>query len=292
MNILSFDIEEWYLDTFHFPLGKKLFNAYDYYLKSTLDLLDEYDTKATFFCIGGMATHFPEIVKTIADRGHEIGCHSNTHSWLSTFDRDGLIKDTKDAIMSLEDVIGKKVISYRAPAFSIGESNKWALEVLAECGIERDASLYPAIRDFGGFESFPSDQPSIIRIGNSTINEFPISLTTLLGKQLAYSGGGYFRFFPIGFIKRTMKNSNYAMTYFHLWDLMYHPMHLTDKDIFEKYYKAKPTMKNRVVRMIKGSLGTKGAFDKMCNLVRTFDFVNLEEADASINWNNTKIIDL
>ena len=292
MNILTFDIEEWYLDTHHFPLGNTYFKAYDHYLKSTLDLLDERNAKATFFCVGGMATFFPDIVKSISERGHEIGCHSNSHAWLNTFDRKGLREDTLTAIKSLEDITGKKVISYRAPAFSIGESNKWVFEVLAECGIERDASIYPAARQFGGFESFPADRPSVIKIGDYDIKEFPICLTHLMGNNIAYSGGGYFRFFPLSFIKNTMKKSDYVMSYFHLWDLMYHSMRLTDKDTFEKYYKTKATLKNRIVRMVKGSIGTKGAFQKMSSLVRTFDFINLEEADTIVDWQEANIVQL
>lgn len=292
MNILTFDTEEWFIEKAYYGASVEKYQIYDSYLKSILDLLDERNLKATFFCVGGLAKDFPNVVKTIAEKGHEIGCHSNAHTWLSTFNRDGLKSDTETAIKSIEDVIGKKVLSYRAPAFSIGENNKWALEVLAECGIERDASIYPAARDFGGFEGFPADKPCIVKVGNTSLKEFPISLTTLAGKQLAYSGGGYFRFFPLSFIKKKMAASDYAMTYFHIGDLEYHKMKMEPKEDFESYYKVPGTFKNRFTRMVKQGLGTKRAFDKMCKLVSAFDFANLDEADSSIEWEYAKVVEL
>ena len=207
-------------------------------------------------------------------------------------DRETLKADTEIAIKSLEDVAGKKVMSYRAPAFSIGEKNKWAFEVLAECGIERDASIYPAVRDFGGFAGFPADKPCIVKVGNATLKEFPVSLTTLAGRQMAYSGGGYFRFFPLNFIKNTMKESDYVMTYFHISDLEHHPYKMMTREAYESYFKQPGTFKNRFTRMMKRCIGSSGAFDKMCNLVRALDYVNLEEADKAIDWNEAKVVEV
>ena len=162
MNILTFDIEEWFLEKKNHGGREFRYQQFDNYLNRVLDLLDEVDTKATFFCLGKVASEFPEVIRRIAERGHEIGCHSNEHSWLNTLTPEELKSDTHDAIAALEDIIGEKVLSYRAPAFSIGEKNKWALEILAENGIIRDASIYPAVRDFGGFKSFSSKEPTII----------------------------------------------------------------------------------------------------------------------------------
>lgn len=292
MNILTFDTEEWFTEKEYHSANTERYKIYDKYLKSILELLEEQNLKATFFCVGGLATYFPQVVKSIAEKGHEIGCHSNTHQWLSSFDRRGLYYDTYDAIASLEDLIGKKVVSYRAPAFSIGENNKWAFEVLAECGIERDASIYPSVRDFGGFYGFPGQEPCMIKISDTCIKEFPICLTKVLCKELAYSGGGYFRFFPLNFIKRTMQKSEYTMTYFHIGDLEYYPMRLRDKESYERIFKVTGTLKRRSIRMIKDSLGTKGAFDKMCKLVKAFDYVNIEEADSLIDWEKVKVVSL
>lgn len=119
------------------------YKEYDNYLAEILCNLEKYRLKGTFFCVGGMAREFPEVVRRIADAGHEIGCHSNVHTWLNKMTPQECLEDTRAAVDALEQCIGQKVKSYRAPAFSIGESNKWVFEVLAECGIERDASIFP-----------------------------------------------------------------------------------------------------------------------------------------------------
>lgn len=292
MNILTFDTEEWFTEKTYENDNPNRYKRLDWYLNSILDLLDEQKLKGTFFCVGGLTKDFSYVVKSIADRGHEIGCHSNTHKWLTTFNRGELKADTETAIKALEDVSGQKVVSYRAPAYSICENNKWAFEVLAECGIERDSSIYPSNRDLGGYNSFSSSKPCIIKMGDITIKEFPISLTKFAGKDIAYSGGGYFRFFPLRFIKHTMKRSDYNMTYFHIGDLEHHPYKMMTKTEYESYFNESGTFKNRFARMIKHSLGTNGAFDKMCDLVRSFEYINLDVADKSIDWKNTTTISL
>lgn len=292
MYILSFDIEEWYIEK-KFSGGRiGKYQEFDRYLNLILDKLDEVDTKATFFCLGKIATDFPEVIKLISGKGHEIGCHSNEHLWLTKMSFEQAKQDTHNAIAALEDVCGNKVISYRAPAFSIGNNNKWAVEVLATEGIEIDASIFPAKRDFGGFASFPTDSPTIISFNNSSLKEFPICLTKLLGKEFAYSGGGYFRFFPYNFIKNKIKNSEYAMTYFHIGDLMYHEGGIMSRKKYEEYFKEPGTLKNRLLRYVKTNLGTKGAFDKMCTLIEENKFISLREADKMIDWNSVKQINL
>lgn len=292
MNILTFDIEEWYIEK-KFSGGRtKKYQEFDRYLKLILEKLDQTNTNATFFCLGKIAIDFPEVIKTIAEKGHEIGCHSNEHLWLTKMTPLALSQDTHDAVSALEDVCGQKVISYRAPAFSIGENNKWAIEILAQEGIEMDASIFPAKRDFGGFASFPSDSPTVISYNGVLLKEFPICLTNLCGKELAYSGGGYFRFFPYYYVKYKMEKSDYAMSYFHIGDLIYNKGGLISKEKYEEYYKTPGTLRNRIIRYLKTNLGTKGAFEKMSRLIENVDFVSIKEASNLINWNEIKAIHL
>ena len=178
MNILTFDIEEWFLEKNYFGNRQEKYQAFDLYLNQILDKLEREQKKATFFCLGGMAREFPEVVRRIADKGHEIGCHSDQHVWITKLTEEEFRTDTISAIDALEQCIGEKVLSYRAPAFSIGNSNKWAFEILAECGIERDASIFPATRDFGGFANFGQKAPSIVKCGGVKIKEFPIVFYT------------------------------------------------------------------------------------------------------------------
>ena len=197
MNLLTFDIEEWYLN-YQKDGPKEKYAEYDRYLDAILNKLNERQLKSTFFCVGEMGRLFPEVIRKIHAQGHEIGCHSNIHIWLNKMTEEECREDTRHALDSLEQCIGEKVKSYRAPAFSIGEKNKWMFEVLAENGIERDASIFPATRDFGGFPRFGQKTPCIVEYNGIRIKEFPICTTKVLGKEIAYSGG-VFQIFPLGF---------------------------------------------------------------------------------------------
>ena len=110
MNLLSFDIEEWYIEYLCTRNNDK-YKEYQRYLDTILDKLDICGLKATFFCVGEMGKFFPEVVRKIQERGHEIGCHSNKHTWLNKMTPDECKDDTRYAVDNLEQCIGKKVKS-------------------------------------------------------------------------------------------------------------------------------------------------------------------------------------
>ena len=292
MNILTFDIEEWYLEKHYHGNRKERLAIFDRYLVEILNLLDECGVQATFFCVGGMAEDFPQVVRSIDAREHEIGCHSYRHTWLNKMSQGEVLEDTYRAVDALEQCIGKKVLSYRAPAFSIGESNLWAFEVLAQCGIERDASVFPAARDFGGFPHFGHKKPVIIEHEGIRIKEFPICTARVLGKELAYSGGGYFRFFPLWFVQREMACGDYTMCYFHLDDLIPETGRVMARAEYEDYFKENGSLINRYKRFIKSNLGKKGAYAKLSTLIRSASFLSLAQADAVISWNDVPVVTL
>lgn len=291
MNLLSFDIEEWFL--IHQRGGSKdKYVEYDRYLDAILDKLDESQINATFFCVGRMGVTFPEVIRKIQQRGHEIGCHSNIHTWLNKMTEAECREDTRRAVDSLEQCIGEKVKSYRAPAFSIGENNKWAFEILAENGIERDSSIFPSVRDFGGFPHFGQKTLCIVEYNGIRIKEFPICTTKVMGKELVYSGGGYFRFFPLSFIEKEMKKSSYTMCYFHIGDLVSESHGVMSKETYEAYFKEPGTLKARYFRYLKSNFGKKNAFQKMMQLIDDVEFVGLQEADGVIDWESTTVAKL
>ena len=126
MNILTFDIEEWALAKAGGYGTAEKYAEYDSYLSQILDVLDERGFKGTFFCTGLMGADFPDVVKLVHARGHEVGCHSFKHTWLNKMTKDEVLEDTRTSVDVLEQCIGQKIKSYRAPAFSIGKENKWA----------------------------------------------------------------------------------------------------------------------------------------------------------------------
>ena len=200
--------------------------------------------------------------------------------------------DTKEAVDSLEQCIGQKVKSYRAPAFSVGKENPWVFDVFAECGIERDSSIYPATRDFGGFPDFKSNAPTMVTHHGVTIKEFPIAMTTIFGKRMAFSGGGYFRLFPQWFICKEMKRSGYGMCYLHIADLMSEQTHFMSKKEYEEYFKETGSFTARLRRYVKANLGKNNAWIKLKQIIDAIDFVNLEEADMNFSWHESPKIHL
>ena len=110
MNILTFDIEDWYncdyltrnfdWDKFEFRVDKTLIPL--------LEELDKKNLKGTFFCLGWLAEKHPEVIREIDRRGHQIGCHSYQHELVFRFNRDEFIEDTSKAKKYIEDVIGNK----------------------------------------------------------------------------------------------------------------------------------------------------------------------------------------
>lgn len=292
MNILSFDTEEWYIEkTFKGGRVDK-YKQYDEILDWILITLDKFNLKATFFCVGELAVQFPEVVKRISERGHEIGSHSNRHFWVTKMTREEFAEDTRKAIQSLENLTGKKVRSFRAPAFSIGKENDWALEVLAENGITYDCSIFPAIRDFGGFSQFSSSIPSLVKKGNYTLKEFPICPATLMGRALPFSGGGYFRLVPLLLQKRFIKRMDYVMFYFHINDFVEQNSKFMTKTEFEDYFKEPGTLRNRATRYMKANIGKGGALKKVETLLKDCMFCNVEQAAELIDWSKQPLIEL
>lgn len=281
MHILSFDIEEWFLEKYYKKNESWKFKEFEEMLERILYLLEDNSLKATFFCLGGIAKDFPYIVRKIHSNGHEIGCHSFRHKLISKLTPEEFYKDTKESIYELENCIGEKIESYRAPAFSIDEKTKWAFEILAELGVKNDSSVFPSNRDFGGFKSFDfKSGPCKIKIADTFIAEFPIGITKipLFNKNIGYSGGGYFRLLPLFFIKNKIKNNDYVMCYFHIADLLDIKREMKSKKDYEEYFGEKSSFQKRYIRYLKANIGRKRSWNGLKEIVSDFDFINIKEA--------------
>ena len=282
MNILTFDIEEWFhiLDNESTKTEKEWHN-YESRIHKNMDrifeLLDRNNQKATFFCLGWIAEKYPEIIKKIDRAGYEIGTHSHLHQLAHTQNRQSYANDLSKSIKILEDTISKKVTSYRAPGFSIKEQNKWAFECLIENGIEIDCSIFPAKRSHGGFASFEKAKPCIIECEGGSIKEFPINLHYTLGRPFIFSGGGYFRITPQWLLNYLWQNSDYIMTYFHPRD--FDPQQPVIQEL-------------RLVRKFKSYYGLGSALEKLENLMGSHPFIDLQSAESMINWSEAQVVKL
>ena len=279
MNILTFDIEDWYChDNYsqNFDWESHPVRIYESIYKM-LDVLDENEVKGTFFCLGWLADHHPDVITEIAKRGHEIGCHSYQHQLAYRFDREGFKQDTLKAKSLIEDLTGQEVLSYRAPSYSITANNTYCFDVLVELGFKYDCSVFPTSRECGGYPDYGSGIPGIIRCKHGDLKEFPMNTFRLLGKDVIFSGGGYFRILPYKLIKYMASHSDYVVSYFHPSD----------------FDPGQPKMKHLpLMRQLKNELGLKGAFKMYQKYIKDFDFLPLTEADKMVDWSKTKVIDI
>lgn len=280
MNILTFDIEDWYNCDFisgDFDWDKHEVRIYEG-VRRILNELDKRNQIGTFFCLGWLAEKHPTIIKEIADKGHQIGVHSYQHELSHRFTPEQFVEDTMKAKKLIESAIGKNVNVFRAPGFSITKNNTWALKSLADMGFEYDCSIFPAHHDYGGMPSYGEGCPKLIDLGDvRRIKEFPINIQKVAGKNIVFSGGGFFRLFPYCLINHWAKSCKYMMTYFHPRDF----------DI------GQPVVPNLpLARRFKSYVGIKGAFKKFQRLLDNYSFVNIEQADKLINWNTAQILTL
>lgn len=274
MNILTFDVEEWFhlLDC-DATRTENEWKNYEVRIYDNVErifrILEDSNTKATFFIIGWVAKTYPDLVKRIAEK-YQIGCHTMNHQLVWQQTPQEFRADVEEGVKMLEDITGKKVECFRAPGFSIRESEGWAFEILADLGIKYDCSVFPAQHAHGGMPSYPKAAPGIIEYQGVQMKEFPVGFKTLAGKHIVFSGGGYFRLFPYPLIKKWSKESSeYMMSYIHPRDL----------DAGQPMIQSLP-----ITRKFKSYVGLSGAENKLRRWLKDFDFVDVETASSLVDW--------
>ncbi|WP_332876012.1 XrtA system polysaccharide deacetylase [Massilia sp. S19_KUP03_FR1] len=212
------------------------------------------NVKATFFTLGWIAERYPEMVKRIVAEGHELASHGYGHLRASDQTRAEFDQDIRSSKAMLEDLGGQAVVGYRAPSFSIGADNLWALEALAEAGYRYSSSIYPIQHDHYGMPSAP--RFAFYPNGPDGLLEVPITTAMLMGKKLPAGGGGYFRLLPYAISKWMMEKVNRedrepTLFYFHPWELdpgQPRPAGLSAKSRFRHYINI-DRMENRLAAL-------------------------------------------
>ncbi len=185
----------------------------------TLDLLDEFDKKATFFVLGWVAEQNPRIVREIVARGHELASRGFHHRSVRNLTPDEFREDLRKTNRVLEDATGQKIIGYRAAEKLNYEKDAWIFDVLAEENFVYDASFLPTQKD-----SKEKRFAHQIHTGGKIIQEFPYSTRNVGVGLLPISGGNYFRQIPFTLMRHAVEdwNSRYDapfVLYFHVWEL-------------------------------------------------------------------------
>lgn len=188
-----------------------------------LDRFDETGSRATFFILGWVAEREPALIRTIAERGHEIACHGYDHRLVYDLSPAEFRADLVRARRAIEDAAGVRPVGYRAPSYSITRRSLWALDVLADEGFVYDSSIFPTRHPRYGIPDF-SRTPVLLQLaGGRSIREFPMTTLPLGRVNLPLAGGAYLRFFPplvfrLGLDHLTRRGEPVVL-YIHPWEI-------------------------------------------------------------------------
>jgi polysaccharide deacetylase family protein (PEP-CTERM system associated) len=220
---LSFDVEDWFHSHNLRPaLDWEAWDDYEFRVVENthriLDLLDDHETKATFFVLGYVAERAPELVAEIDDRGHELASHGYNHELLYEQSTEAVRDDIRRSVDLLRSVTEQSIRGYRAPTFSITED---ALDVLAELGFEYDSSSFSApVHDRYG--SIDVSGPETFTTTANGLREVQLPLLDVGVTRIPWAGGGYFRFIPYPVYRRGVRRIGRQrdfVFYFHPWEL-------------------------------------------------------------------------
>lgn len=228
-NTFSVDLEDWYQGI---EIDMQDWGDYAPRIRKgldpLLDLLDEANTKSTFFVLGYQAEQTPDIIRQISDAGHEIASHGYSHRFVYNQTPTQFRAELKNSKSLLEDISGQEVNGYRAPFFSITSESLWALDILLDEGFLYDSSLFPVRNYRYGIANATRKPGWFATPDNNRIYEIPLSTIPLpsilssLESNVPMSGGGYFRLYPYALtrflVNRLSKENLGLVFYMHPWE--------------------------------------------------------------------------
>jgi len=266
-NIMSVDLEDFFCD-----LPFESWSQYESRVLANtnkiLDLFEKYQVKATFFTLGYIAEKFPDLIKKIDKKGHEIASHSYSHLDIRKTTEKEFENDIKKSIEILEKITGKKVLGFRAPYFSIDKKSFWAMKILSKY-FKYDSSIFPVKTPLYGIKNAPRNiyKPNLvnpsIEDSKSKLIEIPMATDKIpIIGNIPIAGGFYLRFLPYFYIKyglnKINKNNNPFIFYIHPKDLD-PEMPKINEYAWHHYY------------------NLKGATTKFERILKDFEFCSVED---------------
>jgi polysaccharide deacetylase family protein (PEP-CTERM system associated) len=205
LNAFSAELEDWFhiLDSDKVPpmheWGTLPLRA-EKSVDRMLQLFEDNNVRATFFCLGWMAERLPHVVQRCHAAGHEIGSHGYAHLLAYQVGPAAFMKDIVRSKAILEDITGEEVVGFRSPGFSVREDNTWLFDVVSDAGYLYDASVFPAHHGHGGLRDVEPG-PHVIQTRGRELVEIPASTVAVAGRRVCLFGGGYLRLSPLRLIR-------------------------------------------------------------------------------------------
>ena len=226
LHCMSIDVEEHFqVAAFDNPTRRQEWETFESRVERNVDkilaCLEERQIHSTMFVLGWIGERVPQLVRKIAEAGHEIASHGYAHELVTTQTPERFRQDIRRAKRVLEDACGQRVIGYRAPTFSIVQNTLWALPILSEEGYAYDSSIFPVYHDQYGIPD-ADPLPHIRYWPEGSIWEIPPSTCQIGGMRLPVAGGGYFRIIPYWILTRLLRRTetmgNPIIFYLHPWE--------------------------------------------------------------------------
>ena len=228
VNAMSVDVEDYYhVSVFDGVLPRSEWPTLESRVcantERLLDIFDEYEVRSTFFVLGIVGEQYPELVRRIASRGHEVASHGYAHRLIYDQTPSAFRADVRRAKALLEDAGGCRVAGYRAPSYSITPRSLWALDVLLEEGYQYDSSIFPIRHDRYGIP-VSERAPYLVQRKAGSLVEVPASTASVGPMNLPIAGGGYFRILPYRWAKWGISRVNRVdrrpvVFYLHPWEI-------------------------------------------------------------------------
>lgn len=226
VNAFSVDLEDYFhtevaTQTVIWSQWDEMPSRLEHTVPKLLKILDDTQTRGTFFVLGWIAEKYPEMVREIADCGHEVACHSYRHLPVFRMTPQAFAEDTRIARILIEDAAGREVLGYRAPCFSITPGTEWAFDVLSELGFQYDSSINPVCHFFYG-NARAQRHPHFV--GRHGLFEIPVATWRAGGRNLPVGGGAYLRILPYRYNELGLQSINQreklpATLYMHPWEI-------------------------------------------------------------------------
>jgi polysaccharide deacetylase family protein (PEP-CTERM system associated) len=280
--LLSFDFEDWH-QLVHRRLGLAGWNsrgpALERQTDAILSLLDELGVRATFFLLGMTAERYPDLVRELGARGHDLACHGYEHTRVFEQSPDTFRRDLERSVELIESLTGRRPTGYRAPAFSINRDTVWAYETLCDLGFQYDSSQYDSPRIPNRIRPVPPQPYRLTLPSGRDIWELPLTVWRVRGRAIPIGGGAYWRGLPASLLRRGLRQAAdpYAVLYFHPYEIDPAPLRAALPEA--------PTARQRLAAVGKGlkrNPGRKRIPDRIRAIAREFPLVSYEEAHGEI----------
>jgi polysaccharide deacetylase family protein (PEP-CTERM system associated) len=227
-NAFTVDVEDYFqVGVFQKHVRFDEWSGFDCRVERNLDvitsLLATRQVHATFFVLGWLAERYPAAIRRLADAGHEIASHGYGHRPIWDLTPAAFREDVERSQAAIGAITGRAPVTFRAPCFSVVRRTLWALDILAEAGIRYDSSIFPVDHPEYGI---PDARRTIHRIrlaSGAVLWEFPMTTGRVLGRNVAFCGGGYFRLLPYWLTRRGLERAQSSghpfVFYMHPWEI-------------------------------------------------------------------------